>query len=162
MPTGEAPHKRIADDPGREQRLAMTRLAAADDSRFSVSTLEAEREGPSYTYETLEQLGSEKGDTELVFVMGADAAVGLESWREPERVVQLARLAVARRAGVSDADVAAVMRSLGASDRATMLEMPEFGVSSSVVRERAAAGRPLRYLVPEPVARFIEEKGVYR
>ena len=162
IPTGEAPHKRIADDPGREQRLAMTRLAAADDSRFSVSTLEAEREGPSYTFETLEQLGDEKGETELVFVMGADAAVGLESWREPERVVALARLAVARRAGVSDADVAAVMRSLGASDRATMLEMPEFGVSSSVVRERAAAGRPLRYLVPEPVARFIEEKGVYR
>ena len=58
---------------------------------------------------------------ELVFVMGADAAVGLESWREPERVVELARLAVARRAGVSDADVAAVMRSLGAEGRATML-----------------------------------------
>jgi nicotinate-nucleotide adenylyltransferase len=53
------------------------------------------------------------------------------------------------------------MRSLGADGRATMLEMPEFGVSSSVVRERAAAGRPLRYLVPEPVARFIEEKGIY-
>jgi nicotinate-nucleotide adenylyltransferase len=160
MPTGEAPHKRIADDPGREQRVAMTRLAAADDSRFSVSTLEAEREGPSYTYETLEELAHEKGDTELVFVMGADAAVGLESWRKPERVAELARLAIARRAGISDSDVAAVLRSLGAS-RSTMLEMPEFGVSSSVVRERAAAGRPLRYLVPEPVARFIEEKGVY-
>jgi nicotinate-nucleotide adenylyltransferase len=162
MPTGEAPHKRIAEDPGREQRLAMTRLAAADDPRFSVSTLEAERDGPSYTYETLELLAREKGDTELVFVMGADAAVGLESWREPERVVELARLAVARRAGVSDSDVAAVLRSLGAEGRATMLEMPEFGVSSSVVRERAAAGRPLRYLVPEPVARFIEEKEIYR
>jgi nicotinate-nucleotide adenylyltransferase len=162
MPTGEAPHKRIVDDPGRELRLAMTRLAAADDPRFSVSTLETDREGPSYTYETLERLGDEKGDTELVFVMGADAAVGLESWRKPERVIELARLAVARRAGVSDADVAAVMRSLGAAERATMLEMPEFGVSSSVVRERAAAGRPLRYLVPESVARFIEEKGVYR
>ena len=93
--------------------------------------------------------------------MGADAAVGLESWREPERVVELARLAVARRAGVSEAEVAAVMRSLGAEGRATMLEMPQFGVSSSAVRERAAAGRPLRYLVPEPVARFIEEKGIY-
>ena len=92
---------------------------------------------------------SERADTELVFVMGADAAVGLESWREPERVVELARLAVARRAGVSDAEVAAVMRSLGAEGRATMLEMPQFGVSSSAVRERAAAGRPLRYLVPE-------------
>ncbi len=162
MPTGDAPHKRIADDPGREQRLAMTRLAAADDSRFSVSTLEVDRDGPSYTYETLELLADERGDTELVFVMGADAAVGLESWRRPERVVELARLAVARRSGVSDAEVAAVMRSLGADrGQATMLEMPQFGVSSSAVRERAAAGRPLRYLVPESVARFIEEKGVY-
>jgi nicotinate-nucleotide adenylyltransferase len=161
MPTGDAPHKRIVDDPGREQRAAMTRLAAADDARFSVSTLEVDREGPSYTYETLELLAGERGDTELVFVMGADAAVGLESWRRPERVVELARIAVARRSGVSDAEVAATMRSLDAEGRATMLEMPQFGVSSSSVRERAAAGRPLRYLVPESVARFIEEKQVY-
>jgi nicotinate-nucleotide adenylyltransferase len=161
VPTGQAPHKRIHDDPGRELRLAMTRLAAADDSRFTVSTLEVERDGPSYTYETLELLARERGEPDLVFVMGADAAVGLESWREPERVVELARLAVARRAGISDADVGAVMRGLGAAGRATMLEMPQFGVSSSAVRERAAAGRPLRYLVPEPVARFIEEKGIY-
>jgi len=72
VPTGQAPHKRIADDPGRELRLAMTRLAAADDSRFSASTLEVEREGPSYTYETLELLAKDRGDRELVFVMGAD------------------------------------------------------------------------------------------
>jgi nicotinate-nucleotide adenylyltransferase len=162
VPTGEAPHKRIADDPGRDVRIAMTRLAAADDPRFSVSALEVEREGPSYTYETLQALAEERAETELVFVMGADAAVGLESWRNPERVVKSARLAVARRAGVSDTEVAAVMRSLGAEGKATMLEMPQFGVSSSAVRERAAQGRPLRYLVPEPVARFIEEKGVYR
>ena len=161
MPTGDAPHKRIADDPGREPRLAMTRLAAADDSRFSVSTLEVDRDGPSYTYETLELLADQRADTELVFVMGADAAVGLESWRSPERVVELARIAVARRSGVSDAEVGAVMRSLGAEGRATMLEMPQFGVSSSAVRERAAGGRPLRYLVPESVARFIEEKDIY-
>lgn len=161
MPSGEAPHKRTLDDPGREPRMAMTRFAAADDSRFGVSSLEVDREGPSYTFETLELLAEERPDTELVFVMGADAAVGLESWRRPERVVELARLAVARRAGVSDADVGAVLRSLGAEGRATMLEMPQFGVSSSAVRERAAAGRPLRYLVPEAVARFIEEKGIY-
>lgn len=162
VPTGSAPHKRIVDDPGREVRMAMTRLAAADDDRFSVSSLEVDREGPSYTYETLGMLAEERGETDLVFVMGADAAVGLESWKNPERVVELARLAVARRAGVSDAEVTATLRSLGAEGRATMLEMPQFGVSSSAVRERASQGRPLRYLVPEPVARFIEEKGVYR
>ncbi len=162
VPTGLAPHKRIADDPGREARMQMTRLAAADDDRFSVSRAEVERDGPSYTYETLEALAQERGDRELVFVMGADAAVGLESWRNPERVVELASLAVARRAGVSDADVATGMRSLGCEGRATMLEMPQFGVSSSAVRERAKQGRPLRYLVPDSVARFIEERGTYR
>lgn len=162
VPTGQAPHKRIADDPGREARMEMTRLAAADDSRFSVSAMEVEREGASYTYETLEALAEERADRELVFVMGADAAVGLESWREPERVVELASLAVARRAGVSDPEVAAVMRSLSCEERTTMLEMPQFGVSSSAVRERARQGRPLRYIVPDEVATFIEERGLYR
>jgi nicotinate-nucleotide adenylyltransferase len=161
VPTGDAPHKRIAADPGRELRMAMTRLAAAEDPRFSVSALEVEREGPSYTFETLQLLAEERGDTELVFVMGADAALGLESWRRPERVVELARLAIARRSGVSDAEVNDVLRSLGAEGRVTMLEMPQFGVSSSAVRERAAAGRPLRFLVPDSVARLIEEKGLY-
>ena len=162
VPTGTAPHKRIVDDPGREARMEMTRLAAADDRRFSVSALEVEREGPSYTYETLEALADRWGDRELVFVMGADAAVGLESWRAPERVVELASLAVARRSGVSDADVAETMRSLGCEGRATMLEMPQFGVSSSAVRERAREGRPLRYLVPDSVAALIGERGIYR
>ena len=162
VPTGNAPHKRIAEDPGREARMEMTRLAAADDERFSVSSLEVDREGPSYTYETLEALAKERADRKLVFVMGADAAVGLESWREPERVVGLASLAVARREGTSDAEVATVTRSLGCEDRTTMLEMPQFGVSSSAVRERAKQGRPLRYLVPQPVAEYIEGKGIYR
>ncbi|HWJ42044.1 MAG TPA: hypothetical protein VNR67_01300, partial [Solirubrobacterales bacterium] len=64
--------------------------------------------------------------------------------------------------GVSEADVAAVLRSLGAEERATMLEMPQFGVSSSAVRERARLGRPLRFLVPDSVASLIEERGIYR
>jgi nicotinate-nucleotide adenylyltransferase len=160
VPTGRAPHKRILDDPGAELRLTMTRLAATEDERFVASTVEIEREGPSYTYETLESLAA-LGDDSLVFVMGADAAVGLESWRRPERVVELARLAIARRAGISDAEVASVLRSLGAGQRVEMLEMPEFGISSSAARERAKAGRPLRYVVPEAVARFIEEKAIY-
>jgi nicotinate-nucleotide adenylyltransferase len=162
VPTGRAPHKRTADDPGSAVRMEMTRRAAEEDGHVSVSALEVEREGPSYTYETLEALAEERGDRDLVFVMGADAAVGLESWRQPQRVVELASLAVARRAGVSEADVAETMRSLGCEGRATMLEMPQFGVSSSAVRERAKQGRPLRYLVPDGVARLIEERGIYR
>jgi len=162
VPTGEAPHKRIADDPGRGERLEMTRLAVAGDDRFTVSSLEVDREGPSYAYETLEALAEERADRKLVFVMGADAAVGLETWREPERVVELANIAVARRAGVADSDVIATLRGLGCEERATMLGMPQFGVSSSTVRERARLGRPLRYLVPAAVAEHVEEKGLYR
>ena len=142
--------------------MAMTRLAAADDARFSVSSLEVDREGPSYTYETLELLAKERGQTELVFVMGADAAVGLESWRKPERVVELARLAVARRAGHlrrRGGGGAAQPRRRAAGRRCWRCRS-----SASPPRRCASAprpGRPLRYLVPEPVARFIEEKGIY-
>ena len=141
--------------------MMMTRLAASEEERFIASTIEVEREGPSYTCETLQLLAQDDPDSELFFVMGADAAIGLESWREPQRVVELARLAVARRAGVSSADVADVLRSLGAEGRTELLEMPEFGISSSAARERAKAGRPLRYMVPEAVARFVAERRVY-
>jgi len=140
VPTGEAPHKRIVDDPGRELRLAMTRLAAADDPRFTVSTLEVERDGPSYTYETLQLLAREKGEPDLVFVMGADAAVGFESWREPRRVVELARLAVARRSGISDADVGAVLRLQEVRQRHRSASLPRW---QAIVRTVLAA-RPAR------------------
>jgi nicotinate-nucleotide adenylyltransferase len=105
---------------------------------------------------------AEEGDTQLVWLMGADAALGLESWRNPQRVLELARLGIARRDGVPGDEIRDVLSKLNASDRATVIDMPPFGVSSSGVRERAAAGRPLRYLVPDSVAAYIEREGVYR
>ena len=162
MPTGEAPHKEIAEDPGRETRMAMTKLAAAEDARFEASALELEREGPSYAYETLEKLAESNGDTQLVWLMGADAALGLESWREPRRVLELARLGIARRGDVPGDEIRAVLHRLGAPDAATVVDMPSFDVSSSEVRRRAAEGRPLRYLVPDRVADFIADRGLYR
>lgn len=162
VPTGRAAHKEIEQDPGADARLAMTRLAAAEDDRFAVSALEVEREGPSYAYETLEELAEHEGDSELVFLMGADAALGLESWREPRRVLELARLGVAGRDDAGDEEIGEVLARLGAPDRATMVDMPRFAVSSSEVRRRAGAGRPLRYLVPDAVAVYIAERGLYR
>jgi nicotinate-nucleotide adenylyltransferase len=162
MPTGMAPHKEIADDPGAGARLAMARLAAAEEPNVEASDLEVSREGPSYAYETLEQLAEREGDTELVFVMGADAAAGLGSWREPRRVLELAALGVARREGSDDGDVLSSLDELGARDRATLVDMPRLDVSSSNVRERAAAGRPLRHLVPDAVAAYIGSEGLYR
>ena len=162
MTTGDAPHKEIADDPGRAVRMEMTKLAAAEDERFEASSLEVDRDGPSYAYETLEQLAEEKGDTELIWLMGADAALGLESWREPRRVLELARLGIARRDDAPGGEVRDVLRRLGSPDAATVVDMPRFAVSSTEVRRRAGEGRPLRYLVPDSVAEFIAEKGLYR
>ena len=162
MPTGEAPHKEIADDPGREVRMAMTEVAAGEDERFEASSMEVDREGPSYAYETLEELAEREGDKQLFWLMGADAALGLESWREPRRVLDLARLGIARRGDVPGDEVRDVLERLGAADAATVVDMPPFAVSSTEVRRRAREGRPLRYLVPDGVAGFIADRGIYR
>ncbi len=161
VPTGQAPHKVIENDPGSEVRLAMTRLAAAEGERLEVSAIEVQRPGLSYTYEPLEQISRDHPGAELHLLLGADAAAGLAGWRHPERVVELARMAVARRAGVADSEVRAVLARVGAEPRASMLDMPPFGVSSSLVRERAAARQPLRYLTPDPVAKLIVEQRIY-
>jgi nicotinate-nucleotide adenylyltransferase len=121
-----------------------------------------EREGPSYAYRTLEQLAEEEPGRELYFLLGADVAASLESWEKPERVVEHAKLAVVPRQGIEMEAVSSALERLGAADRAEIIEMPLCGVSSTMVRQRARAGRPLRHLVPHPVVELIEERGLYR
>ena len=99
MVTGQAPHKEIADDPGGEVRLEMARRAAGTDDGVEASALEVEREGPSYTHLTLERLAEENPGRELWFLLGADMAAGLGEWKDPERVVELARIGVVPRPG---------------------------------------------------------------
>lgn len=163
VPTGRAPHKEIADDPGATLRLEMA-TAAADGELIEVERFEveqAERGGePSYAFRTLEALVSQ-GSEDLVWIMGADAAAGLGEWRRPERIFELARVAIAERRGVQRGEVEAVLERLGAGERAAFIEMPEIGVSSSLVRGRVAAGKPIRYLVPDAVAELIEQRGLY-
>lgn len=167
VPTGVAPHKRIDPEPGPELRLEMARLAAADaavdsvEAWLTVSALEVERDGTSFAYRTLELLEDERPGSQLTFVMGADAAAGLESWRRPERVLELARIAVADRPGADRGAVDTVLARLGDDRGALVVEMPQIGISSSLVRERVAAGRSVRWLVPEPVAGLIAQRGLY-
>jgi nicotinate-nucleotide adenylyltransferase len=161
VPTGRAPHKQIEDDPGPDVRLEMTRHAVAGDERLGVSELETSRDELSFSYRTLELLREQRPEEELVFVMGADAAAGLESWRSPQRILELARLGIAEREGVERAEVEAVLGRLGGAGRAEFLEMPHIEVSSTMVRERVGAGRPIRYLVPDPVVELIAERGLY-
>lgn len=162
MPTGVAPHKRIEEDPGAETRAEMARRAAgAGEAWLEVSDLELRRDGPSYSYETLEALGAESDGADLYWLMGADQALTLESWKRPERVVELARLAIARREGIARSDLDEVLARVGADDRAAAIEMPTIGISSSEVRARVREGRPIRHLVPDPVVELIRERGLY-
>lgn len=162
MVTGVAPHKEIADDPGAGKRLELARAAAADEDGVEASGLEVERDGPSYTYLTLEALREQEPGREIWFLMGADMAAALGRWKRPERVLELARIGVVPRPGTDMDEVRSVLDGFGARDRAEVIEMPLCGASSTLIRERVAAGMPLRHLVPDAVIELIEREGMYR
>jgi nicotinate-nucleotide adenylyltransferase len=161
IPAGEAPHRRIEPEPGKRVRMEMTELAAAGNEMMGASDLEVGREGPSYTFRTLELLAERRPDDERWFLMGADIAASIETWREPRRVLELAGLGVAARAGTALDEVEAALERLEAG-RSEVIEMPELAISSTRVRRRVAQGRPIRYLVPDAVAAYIDERGLYR
>jgi nicotinate-nucleotide adenylyltransferase len=160
VPAGEAPHKRIEPEPGREVRLEMATVAASGDELLEASDAEVSREGPSYTFETLELL-AEDGDDELWFLMGADVAAHLGEWKRPERVLELARVAIASRPGTDLDEAEAALAGLGGADRMEIVQMPEIGVSSTRIRRRLAQGRPVRYLLPDAVLELVRERGLY-
>ncbi|MGI8429101.1 MAG: nicotinate-nucleotide adenylyltransferase [Solirubrobacteraceae bacterium] len=161
IPARIPPHKPIEDEPGVEHRLELCRLAVGDDERFTVSDLEAVRPGPSYTVDTLAQLHRTAPDNELFLIVGGDAAARLPSWREPERLLSLASPAVAKRRGTARAKVEGAMRELRGGERTEFFPMPRIGVSSTMVRRRVKAERPIRYIVPDAVAGYIGEHGLY-
>jgi len=164
MPAGEPPHKQIAADPGAEARAELCRLAVGDDARFGVSRLELDRPGRSYTVDTLKALRDEHPQDDLTFIVGGDMARSLPTWREPEAMLELATLAVAERAGSEREEIRGELRALGVASmqRVRFFDMPRVDVSSSLVRERVATGRPIRYLLPDAVAEAIAANGWYR
>ncbi|HEX5146016.1 MAG TPA: nicotinate-nucleotide adenylyltransferase [Conexibacter sp.] len=163
MPAGQPPHKHVHGDPGAEVRAELCRLAVAGDERFAVSRLELERPGRSYTVDTLKALRDEHPQDDLTFIVGGDMARSLPTWHEPDAVLELATLAVAERAGSEREEIRGELRSLSGAtpERVRFFEMPRIDVSSSLVRERVATGRPIRYLVPDAVADAIARDGWY-
>jgi nicotinate-nucleotide adenylyltransferase len=123
--------------------------ATKHEPRFTVSRVELDREGPSYTVDTLEAL---KGDGELFLIVGSDALAELPRWRSPERIRALARILVARRPGAPEPDAAS----------ASAFDAPCLDISSRELRARRARGLSLRYLVPDDVWRHIERRALYR
>jgi nicotinate-nucleotide adenylyltransferase len=162
MPVAIPPHKELVDDPGPEARLELCRLAVAKDERFEVSRLELDRGGPSYTADTLREIHEGSPGDELTFIVGGDVAHGLPTWHEPESVLELATLAVAEREGIRRRDIADRAAALRGGDRVVFFDMPRIDVSSSAIRRRVRDGRPIRYLVPDDVARVIGARGYYR
>jgi nicotinate-nucleotide adenylyltransferase len=161
VPTGQAPHREIEQDPGAEVRVEMCELAIAGDERLSVSRAEVDRPGPSYTVDTLRQLREQQPDDELVLILGGDQAASLPTWREPEEVLRLATVAAVQRTGTSREAIAVKIARLKGAARVVLFDMLRIDVSSSLVRHRVAAGKPIRYLVPHAVADLIAERSLY-
>ena len=161
IPVGEAPHRELQDDPGPEARLEMVELAIADDDRFSSSRIEIEREGPSYTLDTLDELHKESPKDELFLILGGDQAAALGGWHEPEKVLELATVVVFERLNWGRNAIGIKIGRLPGADRVRYLDMPIIQVSSSAIRRRVREGLPIRYLVTDRVAEYISSNGLY-
>ena len=162
MPVAVPPHKEADGDPGADVRLTLARLAAAGEEGVEVSTAEIDRGGASFTVDTLGELHERYPEQELTFIVGADMAHSLPAWREPERILELARLAVAEREGIARDDIAERLAPLHDGSRVTFFDMPRIDVSSSDIRRRVAEGRSVRHLVPDAVAQAIADRDLYR
>jgi nicotinate-nucleotide adenylyltransferase len=161
VPVGQAPHRELEGDPGPETRLEMVELAIADDARFAVSRVEIDRDGPSYTVDTLRQLRAAAPDDELFLVLGGDQAAALSDWHEPEQVLELAQIVVVERTNWSRNAIGIKVGRLRGAERIRYLDMPIIQVSSTSIRRRVAAGQPIRYLVPDMVANHMDANDLY-
>lgn len=157
VPAGAQPFK--VDTPpvaSGQERLEMLRLAVGDDANYAVDDTEINRKGLSFTVDTLEHLAARHAGSELFFLLGQDSLAGFPKWRNPERIFELATLAVVTRSGSPGVgggrDAERVVR---ASTRAV-------DVSSTEIRERRRAGKSIKGFVPESVERYIDAHGLYR
>jgi nicotinate-nucleotide adenylyltransferase len=149
-------HKRAPDLAAVEHRMAMLRLATRGNRRFEVSRLEADQGGFSYTVYTLETLRrSTRGD--LFFLMGQDSLEEFRGWRDPERIVALARLVVVPR---GDGDLPSLPPAL--RRRILYVKPPRIGICSTEIRRRLKRGLPVRYWTPDPVLDYMTRHGLYR
>lgn len=161
VPANSSPFKHGRPDPGPAHRLQMCRLLCATEQGVEVSDEEVRRGGTSYTADTLRAIHASEQDAELTYVMGADTARSLPAWREPDAILALAGLAVAAREGADRREVQEALAPLEPRGL-RFLAMPAVDVSSSQVRERAAAGAPLETLVGPRVAGYISDRDLYR
>lgn len=141
-----------------EDRYLLTVLATASNQRFSVSRIEIDRAGPTYTRDTLRILGDfYAGGAELFFITGADAVAEILSWKDPQSVLEQARFIAASRPTYELGP--RLLESFG--DRVSVMKIPALAISSTDIRQRVSSGRPVRYLVPREVDHYIAANGMY-
>ena len=146
-----------------EERLAMVRLAVAGNPAFSVSLVDLDRQGPSYSVDTLHDLfGQYREAAEFYFILGHDALMDLPHWRQPARLTELAHIVSVGRPGY-EIGWQQLERALpNARERILVLDIPEVGISSTEIRQRVASGHTIRYWVPDAVAQYIREHRLYQ
>ena len=162
VPAARPPHKLKAAITPAVHRVEMLRLALAGDNRFALHLDEIDRQGRSYTVDTLRRFREKelKPGDELFFILGADNLLEFDTWKNWRRIGAQARLAVLGREGFT-ADRRVLEDKLDGIE-VLRVNMPSIGISATGVRAACAAGKPIRYLVPEPVALYIERNGLYR
>ncbi len=165
MPAHRSPHKLNQPASADADRLAMVRLAIEGNPAFHLSELDVQRGGASFTVELLalfaKQRSSEGRPVEIHWLMGSDSFMGLATWRDPERILELARLGVLARPGFQP-DFDRLERRLPGITAATcLIEMPAIGISATDLRQRVAEGRSVRYQLPDGVAAYIAQRGLY-
>jgi nicotinate-nucleotide adenylyltransferase len=163
MPTGRPVRKTHRHVSSAEDRYLMTVIATASNPDFEVSRLEIDRPGDTYTVDTIMQLSEIHGPSaELFFISGADAVREILTWKDAGRIAAMCTFIAATRPGF-DAEIGSFETPEGVpAPRVEAMEVPALAISSSDIRSRVAARRPVRYLLPEAVAAYIEKNGLYR
>jgi nicotinate-nucleotide adenylyltransferase len=158
VPTGDPWQKSNRVVTEAEHRYLMTVIATASNPRFTVSRVDIDRAGPTYTIDTLRDLRAQRPDAELYFITGADALAEIFSWRDAEELFELAQFVGCTRPGYAmDEETLASIPS----DRVTMVEIPALAISSTDCRERTRRGEPVWYLVPDGVVQYIAKHHLY-
>lgn len=161
IPAGQPPHKPDYRVSSAEDRYAMTLLGTASNPAFEVSRIELDRQGPSYSVDTLAQLRETHGpDTDIHFILGADEALYLPSWHEVDKLPDLTRFLVAPRPGFDLGELKARLPA-GLYDAIDFLPMTPVDISSTEIRSRMASGRTIKYLVPDSVEAYIRKHRLY-
>lgn len=163
VPSGQPYMKSGMEIADKWMRLEMTRLAILDNSSFSLSSVEVEREGNSYTCETLELFRKGEPETEFFFIVGADSLFAMESWKNPETIFRDCTILAAVRDGKDDDDLKKQIAYLGKKYEAKvrLIGMKEISFSSTDIRDRIRKGRSIRYMVPGQVVEYIKKYRLY-